>query len=147
MLSREEILKAVKNGRNSESIDSRDYSRLVEFFPVKDWEPFGFSLKKGKAAPVIKELTEDAIKKELQGDLAFAFKKALDCRGLSASAMYAVVKMWLWILEDDLQHCEDFRYYGLPLLKKIAVKYGFDNPIGDDNGDEKKYSEMGDDDF
>ena len=31
--------------------------------------------------------------------------------------------------------------YGLPLLKAVAVKYGFKNPIGDDEGTEDKYSE------
>lgn len=29
--------------------------------------------------------------------------------------------------------------YGLPLFKATAVKYGWDNPIGEDSGRERKY--------
>ena len=31
--------------------------------------------------------------------------------------------------------------YGLPIFKATAVKYGFENPIGEDTGSEKKYNE------
>lgn len=30
-------------------------------------------------------------------------------------------------------------FYGLPLFKATAVKYGWDNPIGEDSGRERKY--------
>lgn len=33
----------------------------------------------------------------------------------------------------------DYRFYGLPLFKATAVKYGWNNPIGEDSGREKKY--------
>ena len=32
----------------------------------------------------------------------------------------------------------DYRFYRLPLFKATAVKYGWDNPIGEDSGREKK---------
>ncbi len=54
--------------------------------------------------------------------------------------MYEVVKMWMYILEDDLQNFEDYAQYGLPLFKAVALKYGFENPIGEDKGDEDKYA-------
>lgn len=34
----------------------------------------------------------------------------------------------------------DYAFYGLPLFKATAVKYGWDNPIGEDSGREKKYN-------
>ena len=34
---------------------------------------------------------------------------------------------------------DDYRFYGLPLFKATAVKYGWDNPIGEDSGRERKY--------
>lgn len=34
----------------------------------------------------------------------------------------------------------DYRFYGLPLFKAMAVKYGWNNPIGEDSGREKKYN-------
>ena len=51
--------------------------------------------------------------------------------------------MWNWILEEGLEDWDDDNYamYGLPLFKATAVKYGFENPIGDDNGDESYYDE------
>ena len=34
----------------------------------------------------------------------------------------------------------DYRFYRLPLFKATAVKYGWNNPIGEDSGREKKYN-------
>lgn len=33
----------------------------------------------------------------------------------------------------------DYRFYRLPLFRATAVKYGWDNPIGEDSGRERKY--------
>ena len=55
--------------------------------------------------------------------------------------MYETVKMWNWILEEDLEDFDSYPMYGLPLFKATALKYGFDNPIGEDNGYETKYNE------
>lgn len=50
-------------------------------------------------------------------------------------------KMWNYILEEGLEDWDedDYRFYGLPLFKATAVKYGWDNPIGEDSGRERKY--------
>lgn len=32
----------------------------------------------------------------------------------------------------------DYRFYRLPLFRATAVKYGWNNPIGEDSGREKK---------
>jgi len=76
--------------------------------------------------------------------LKFAFEKALDQRGISASLMYDVISMWNWILEEGLENFEEYPQYGLPLFKATALKYGFENPIGEDNGYEYKYAQQGD---
>lgn len=46
-----------------------------------------------------------------------------------------------YILEEGLEDWDedDYRFYGLPLFKATAVKYGWDNPIGEDSGRERKY--------
>ena len=36
---------------------------------------------------------------------------------------------------------ERYALYGLPLLKATALKYGFPNEIGDDEGTESRYTE------
>lgn len=140
MLSKEQILNAVSSGKRSECIDGRDFSRIIRFFPVSEWKQFGTELKKGIEAPPPEEFTKESVLSCLKSDVDFGFEKALNRRGISASCMYEVVKMWMWILEDNLQHFEDYAQYGLPLFKAVALKYGFENPIGEDFGDEDKYS-------
>lgn len=55
--------------------------------------------------------------------------------------MFECVMMWNYILEEGLEDWDedDYRFYGLPLFKATAVKYGWDNPIGEDSGRERKY--------
>lgn len=99
----------------------------------------GFNDRTFDEEPTPLEWTEKNILEQLKSDLEFAFKKALDQRGISAGLMYEVIKMWLWILEDDLQYFIDYAQYGLPLFKAVALKYNFQNEIGDDIGNESKY--------
>lgn len=56
-------------------------------------------------------------------------------------AVTKCVMMWNYILEEGLEDWDedDYRFYGLPLFKATAVKYGWDNPIGEDSGRERKY--------
>lgn len=57
--------------------------------------------------------------------------------------MFDVVLKWNRILEEGLEDWDedDYAMYGLPLFKATAIKYGWDNPIGDDSGSESKYDE------
>lgn len=141
MLTKEYILEQVKEGRQSQTLDSRDYSRLSDYFEEEHLGTFEFKLKEG-ATHTVTDFTQENILKQLETDLEFAFEKALNKRGLSAGMMHEVILMWMWVLEDDLQHLEDYGHYGLPLFKAVAVKYGFDNPIGDDEGSEDKYGSV-----
>ena len=141
MLTQEQIIVHIKSGhKKSGCIDRRDFNRLVDFFPAEHWDVLGFELQEGAKAPTPIEWTRDNVVEQLRKDVAFGFEKALDRRGLSAAMMNSTVLMWMWILEDELADCDDYTHYGLPLLKAIAVKYGFPNEIGDDAGDEDKYA-------
>jgi len=147
MKTKEQILAMVESGeRKSEIsfIEARDFKRLIDFFPVSDWSKFGFTLKEGveaKDVPEPKELTKENVLKQLENDLNFAFEKALNKRGISSSLMFEVIKMWMWVLDDPLMNFDSYPMYGLPLYKAVALKYGFENPIGDDEGSEEKYNE------
>ena len=141
MKTKEQIVEAITIGKKSACIDGRDYSRLVDFFPVENWDKFGFGLVDGQEPPHPLELTEKVILRKLKSDVAFGFVKALDKRGISSCLMYEVTKMWLWILDDPLQHFDDYPMYGLPLFKAVAIKYGFNNPIGSDSGSENEYND------
>lgn len=87
------------------------------------------------------EFTRENVLKQLEEDVRFGFEKALNQRGISASLMFECVMMWNYILEEGLEDWDedDYGFYGLPLFKATAVKYGWDNPIGEDSGRERKY--------
>lgn len=142
MKTQEQVLAAVKAGRGSQTLDGRDYGRLASFFPDSDLGTFGYERNEG----VMREptpWTEENIKGQLADDVAFGFDKALHQRGISAGTMYEVVKMWMWVLDDPLEYHNSYAQYGLPLFKAVAIKYDLPNPIGDDDGDEARYSSGG----
>jgi len=141
MLTQAQVLEAIKGGKESQTLDGRDYARLCDFFPVADWEALGFKLKDGAEPKPPKPWTQEAVVAQLAEDLAFGFEKALNRRGISASLMYETVKMWMWVLDDaELRDFDSYAQYGLPLFKAVAIKYGLPNAIGDDDGDDYKYS-------
>lgn len=134
-------LQEIKENYKSNTIDGRDLTRLAQFIPENELKDFGLTINPeyvGKHEAI--EFTKENVLKQLEQDVEFGFSKGLDGRGISASLMYEVVQMWNWILEDGLEDFDQYAYYGLPLFKATAVKYGFENPIGDDAGDEERYS-------
>ena len=134
MKTQKQVLSAVKNKELDRSccevIDSRDYSRLIDFFPASDWHHFGFGLKEGQDEPEIKAWTEAKILSELEEDLKFAIEKARNQRGISSSLMYEVIKMWLWILDDELAEKAEYEAYGWPLYRAVQEKYAMVLPAG-----------------
>ena len=139
-------LEYIAENYKSNTIDGRDFHRLVQFIPFDMLPKFGIEPSdewndKEKWDAQVKPFTRENILKQLEEDVAFGFDKALNKRGISSGLMYEVVKMWNWILEEGLEDFDDYPMYGLPLFKATAVKYGFDNPIGDDTGSEDEYNE------
>jgi hypothetical protein len=142
MLTKDQVLQSILNGKASGCLDGRDYRRLAGFFEAEHLQAFGFEMQAG-AGWIAKPWTIDAVLEQLKNDVEFGFEKALNKRGISAGMMYDVVRMWMWVLEDDELASpgeDEYAQYGLPLLKAVAIKYGFENHIGDDAGDERKYS-------
>ena len=136
-------LNQIKENYKSNTIDGRDLNRLAQFILENEFKDFGLEIKEefiGTHQHIL--FTRENILKQLEEDVDFGFEKALDQRGISASLMFAVVKMWNWILEEGLEDWDENNYamYGLPLFKATAVKYGWNNPIGGDEGYETKYN-------
>ncbi len=136
MKSYEEVIQLLEKGdiyprENNAKLDDRDFMRLCGFFKAEHLPLLGFSLKEGRSPKEWdkkrKEWKRENFIKELKEDLDFAFEKAYGERGISSALMYEVIKMWLWILDDDLYQCEEYEPYGLPFYKKVAEKYGFIN--------------------
>lgn len=132
----------------SNCIDGRDLYRLAKFIPYEMLDKFGLTPSDEYNDPEkwdkeVIPFTRENVLKQLESDVAFGFEKALSQRGISSSLMFEVVRMWNWVLEEGLEDWPEDHYamYGLPLFKATAVKYGFENEIGDDNGDEPEYGE------
>jgi len=140
MKTLEEITKSYK----SECLDGRDLTRLASFIPFNMLSSIGLEVKEEVTEEdwnsKVEEFTKENVLGHLENDVEFGFEKALNKRGISSSFMADVVKMWNWVLEEGLEDFDEYTQYGLPLFKVTAVKYGFDNPIGDDKGNEYKYS-------
>jgi hypothetical protein len=125
-------------------LDDRFGARLCQFLTKEQIESIGFSINeeyKGQHVP--KEWTRENILEQLKDDVEFGFEKALDRRGISSGLMFDVVRKWNKVLEEGLENWDEDHYamYGLPLFKATAVKYGWDNPIGDDEGNESEYGD------
>lgn len=134
-------LEQIKSSYKSETIDGRDLNRLAQFIPESELQDFGMSiLPENEGRHINIPFTKENILVQLKEDIAFGFRKALNKRGISSGLMYEVVRMWNWILEEGLEDFADYPMYGLPLFKATAIKYDFDNPIGDDAGSEEKYN-------
>lgn len=154
MRTLDEILSNYK----SNCLDGRDTYRLWKYIPwdiAKNYPDFLENIKEEYRNEEAwnKEVyempyTRENIIDQLRSDVAFGFEKALDRRGISASLMFEVVRMWNWVLDEDeeLTNWPSYNYamYGLPLFKATAVKYGFPNEIGDDEGNESWYNEEDD---
>lgn len=111
--------------------------RLRQFLTVEQAKSIDWEVLKQYHNPI--EFTKQNVIKQLESDVAFGFKKALEKNLLISKLMFDVVKEWLFILEDPLKDFDDYSMYGLPLFKAVAVKYGFNNPIGEDDGSKDKY--------
>ena len=122
-------------------IDDRFGKRLCQFLTVDQVKEIGFEIVEKTHRP--KKWTRRNILAQLKKDVEFGFEKALYQRSISSSLMFYVVLNWNRVLEEGLENWneDNYRNYGLPLFKATAVKYGWDNPIGDDSGDESKYIE------
>ena len=125
-------------------LDDRFGSRLCQFLTEEQMESIGFSMKdEFKGQHIVKEWTRENVLEQLKDDIEFGFEKALDRRGISSGLMFDVVRKWNKVLEEGLEDWDKDNYamYGLPLFKATAVKYGWDNPIGDDEGNESEYGD------
>ena len=139
MKTLEQVMKDFK----SNTLDGRDAARLASFVKEEDLPKLGISIEEGHEGEHKNiDWTEENILKQLKSDVEFGFEKALGRRGISAGLMHEVVRMWNGILENGLNADDDSDYpmYGLPLFKATAVRYGWENPIGDDSGSEDGYN-------
>ncbi len=97
----------------------------------KDVETFDNSLVKYNETNIIKSLSVSLYK---------AFNFALNKDKVNSMIYFNEIKAWCFILDNkNLYNFKTFNHFGLPLYKAVAIQYGLENQIGDNNGNEKCY--------
>lgn len=86
--------------------------RLSQFLTVEQAKSIDWEVSKQYHKTI--EFTKQNVLKQLESDVAFGFKKALEKNLLISKLMFDVVKEWLFILEDPLKDFDDYSMYGLP---------------------------------
>ena len=74
----------------------------------------------------------ESILKEMFDYMPFAWGKAKNCRGISASRSMSHYNAWAWLAGDDLGDLLNYQYYGKDNLVKICEYYGWDYSEWDD---------------
>jgi len=138
MKTLEQVISAYK----SQTLDDRDLMRLAAFVPNDQLHLLGLEYK-GEGEREVLPFTRGNVLAQLKEDVAFAFEKALDRRGISSQLMFECVRMWNWVLEEGLEDWDSDNYamYGLPLYKATALKYGFPDEIDGYEGSEDCFGE------
>lgn len=134
-------LEQVISAYRSQTFDGRDLTRLAAFVPADQLHLIGLEYQGcllGMAVREVLPFTRENVLAELKDDVAFAFEKALNRRGISSQFMFECVRMWNWVLEEGLEDWsfDNYAMYGLPLYKATALKYGFPDEIDGHEGSE-----------
>lgn len=74
----------------------------------------------------------ESILNEMLDYMSFAFEKANNFRGISASRSMSHYSAWTWLIGDDFGNLLDYEYYGKDNLVEICEKYGWDHSQWDD---------------
>jgi hypothetical protein len=105
-------------------LDHRDLNRLLRFMTYNEATDL-YSLQSPKTDwPEPKPWDEPTLREVIQGDLDFTFEKAYNRRGISAELMHGVMRMWAWVLCDDVLAAEEhYDDYGIDFLKRFSEKH------------------------
>lgn len=112
-------------------------SAVIDFLPFEQVEEYlnDEYLKKiesGEEKWEQKELTRENVIDAMREYMPFAWEKAENHKGISASRSISKFKAWLWLIDEyDAIEWDNYENYGCPILKQITDIYGFDMPSSD----------------
>ncbi len=135
MRTQEEIFNRIKEREDSdpfgfevgEYIDFLDFEHACSFLKPE--------VAEGQWNGIRKEPTTENILATMLKYMPFAWKKANNCRGISAERSIMHYEAWLWLLNDGfLEQLNEIEYehYGKEKLIAICEKYGWDWKQWDD---------------
>lgn len=123
MKTYEEIIARI-NERQSRDIFGFEASDLMGYLP---WDRVKQFLKPNAQESDWKPLPrdKDAVTAQILAYMPFAWEKANNCRGLSASRSLSHMAAWLWMIEVDIP-LENYTHYGKPQLRAICEHFKWD---------------------
>lgn len=130
MRTQEEIVKRIGD-RESDDVLGFERTDYIQFLDFEHAKPF---LKEGVSEDTWNEsVKSNKHPREMMVDyMRFAFGKAHDGRGISASRSISHMRAWGWLDGDDLGKEIDsiaeshYAPYGLPVLRRICELIGID---------------------
>ena len=133
MRAQDEILRKIEEVKGSDflQIKTGDLVNYLDYEHAKSYlKP---EVMANEWASNINE--KESILKEMLDYMPFAWEKANECRGISASRSMQHYSIWVWMLgeEELFADLENYEYYGKDNLVKICNYYGWDSTQWDDN--------------
>jgi len=134
MRTQEEIIERIKDLKGTDFFGFQIY----ELYLALDHEHVKPFLKEGVEEKDWEQTikNDEDVKKTMIDYMEFAWEKANNCRGISASRSISHYKAWLWLLGDvvfnQFDDLEDYEYYGKDKLVEICVFLGIDSNKWDD---------------
>lgn len=122
--TQDEIVERIRNRKASDffGFESGEYVDYLDYAYAKEFLKDDTSQEQWKEAQKVVKSPEDTIKDYM----SFAWEKANNCRGISASRSILHMIAWLWLDGKDWPEIEDYAYYGKPQLVRICEEYGVD---------------------
>ena len=104
---------------------------LIEVLPFDSVKPF---LKEGVTQDEWSPLPRDrdSVLARMLDYMPFAWEKANDCRGISASRSMSHFAAWTWLIGEDFGDLQQYQFYGKPNLISICERFGWDHSQWDD---------------
>lgn len=130
MRTDDEILARVDELKDGDWMRFETFDLLTRL-PFKKAQPFiqpGFNESEWAILPRDKE----ALVARMREYMPFAWAKANEGRGLSASRSMSHFSAWLWLAEIDLGDMNQYQFYGKDNLCKICAHFGWDAKEWDD---------------
>lgn len=108
-------------------LDNRDLNRLLLYLTHDEAiDIFGDNLAaRWREWHEVRPWNEQTIMEHICSSLEFAFEKALGQRGIISSLMHGVMRMWMWVIQDEELTKGEPYYddYGLAYLHRIRNRY------------------------
>ena len=130
MRTDEEILARIKEVEGNDWLGT-ERGDLIEVLPFEHVKPF---LKDGVKEEEWTQIGRDveSVKARMLDYMPFAWEKANNCRGISASRSMSHFAAWAWLIGEDFGDLQEYEFYGKPRLIAICDRFGWDHKQWDD---------------